>query len=178
MEISQGLSRQINIRKIEERDNRALASIIRSTLEEFGANKPGTVYFDNTTDALYQLFENTPGAVYYVAEYNNELVGGGGIFPSPGLPEGTCELVKMYLLKKVRGIGLGRMLIQRSLDFAKAYGYTQVYLETMPELKLALKAYEKLGFTYIDSALGNTGHFGCDLFMTMDLNNHQPSTVK
>jgi putative acetyltransferase len=42
----------------------------------------------------------------------------------------------------------------------------------MPELKLALKAYEKLGFKYIDSALGNTGHFGCDLFMTLDLNKH------
>jgi putative acetyltransferase len=175
MEIVKGLPKQINIRKIEERDNREIASIIRSTLKEFGANKPGTVYFDDTTDALYQVFEETPGSVYYVAEYNNELVGGGGIFPSPGLPEGTCELVKMYLLKKVRGLGLGRMLIQRSLDFAKAYGYKQVYLETMPELKLALKAYEKLGFTYIDSALGNTGHFGCDLFMTLDLDKPEAS---
>jgi putative acetyltransferase len=170
MEFSQAMPQGINIRKIEESDNKVLASIIRSTLEEFGANKPGTVYYDDTTDALYQLFEKTPGSVYYVAEYNNELVGGGGIFPSAGLPEGTCELVKMYLLKKVRGMGLGRLLIQKSLDFAKANGYTRVYLETMPELKLALKAYEKLGFTYIDSALGNTGHFGCDLFMTFDLN--------
>jgi putative acetyltransferase len=175
MEFSKGLPKEINIRKIEERDNWEIASIIRSTLKEFGANKPGTVYFDDTTDALYQVFEETPGSIYYVAEYNNELVGGGGIFPSPGLPEGTCELVKMYLLKKVRGLGLGRMLIQRSLDFAKSYGYKQVYLETMPELKLALKAYEKMGFTYIDSALGNTGHFGCDLFMTLDLDNPEAS---
>jgi len=170
MEFSQAMHQVINIRKIEERDNKAIATIIRSTLEEFGANKPGTVYFDDTTDALNQLFAKTPGSVYYVAEYNNELVGGGGIFPSDGLPGGTCELVKMYLLKKVRGMGLGRLLIQKSLDFAKANGYTTVYLETMPELKLALKAYEKLGFNYIDSALGNTGHFGCDLFMTFDLN--------
>jgi putative acetyltransferase len=169
MEFSQALHQGINIRKIEISDNKVIASIIRSTLKEFGANKPGTVYYDATTDALYQLFEKTPGSVYYVAEYKNELVGGGGIFPSAGLPEGTCELVKMYLLKKVRGMGLGRLLIQKSLDFAKANGYRTVYLETMPELKLALKAYEKLGFKYIDSALGNTGHFGCDLFMTFDL---------
>jgi putative acetyltransferase len=172
MEFSQAAPPGINIRKIEERDNKELASIIRTTLEEFGANKPGTVYFDETTDALFQLFDKTQGSVYYVAEYNNELVGGGGIFPSAGLPEGTCELVKMYLLKKVRGMGLGRMLIQKSIDFAKANGYSKVYLETMPELKLALKAYEKLGFKYIDSALGNTGHFGCDLFMTLDLDAH------
>jgi putative acetyltransferase len=173
MEFSQAAPQGIKIRKIEERDNKELATIIRSTLAEFGANKPGTVYFDDTTDALYQLFDKTPGSVYYVAEYKNELVGGGGIFPSPGLPEGTCELVKMYLLKKVRGMGLGRLLIQKSLDFAKANGYTTVYLETMPELKLALKAYEKLGFQYTDAALGNTGHFGCDLFMTLNLDTHR-----
>lgn len=171
MDFQNGLPQKIKIRKIEKRDNKTIASIIRSTLEEFGANKPGTVYYDNTTDSLFELFEHTPGSVYYVAEYNNEVVGGGGIFPSSGLPDGTCELVKMYLLKKVRGMGLGRLLIQKSIDFAKDYGYTTVYLETMPELKLALKAYEKMGFQYTDKALGNTGHFGCDLFMTLALEN-------
>lgn len=153
------------IRTIEEKDNPALARIIRTTLKEFGANHPGTVYYDDTTDALYQLFSQTPGSIYYVAEYNNELVGGGGIFPSPGLPNDTCELVKMYLLKKVRGIGLGKLLIQKALDFAKEAGYKNVYLETMPELKQALKAYEKFGFEYINHPMGNTGHFGCDLWM-------------
>jgi putative acetyltransferase len=159
------------IRTIEEKDNAAIARIIRTTLEEFGANHPGTVYYDNTTDDLYQLFSQTPGSVYYVAEYNNELVGGGGIFPSPGLPNDTCELVKMYLLKSARGIGLGKLLIQKALDFAKEAGYKNVYLETMPELKDALKAYAKFGFEYIDKPMGNTGHFGCDLYLTLALSN-------
>jgi putative acetyltransferase len=157
------------IRTIEEKDNAAIAHIIRTTLEEFGANHPGTVYFDDTTDALFQLFSQTTGSVYYVAEYQNELVGGGGIFPSPGLPDGTCELVKMYLLKKVRGLGLGKLLIQKALDFAKGAGYKNVYLETMPELKQALNTYAKLGFEYIDHPMGNTGHFGCDLWMLRPL---------
>ncbi|MGZ3837529.1 MAG: GNAT family N-acetyltransferase [Flavisolibacter sp.] len=157
------------IRKIAEKDNPALARIIRSTLEEFGANRPGTVYFDQTTDALYQLFSASPGSVYYVAERYQELVGGGGIFPSPGLPQGTCELVKMYLLPQARGKGLGRRLIQQSLDFAREAGYQNVYLESMPELKDALKAYEKFGFRYLDHPLGNTGHFGCGLWMLLPL---------
>ncbi|HYK54929.1 MAG TPA: GNAT family N-acetyltransferase, partial [Flavisolibacter sp.] len=83
----------------------------------------------------------------------------------PGLPDDTCELVKMYLLKKVRGLGLGKLLIQKALDFATQAAYKNVYLETMPELKQALKAYEKFGFEYIDHPMGNTGHFGCDLWM-------------
>src|SRR3954468_9062650 len=124
--------KEIQIRTIKEKDNAPLAHVIRSTLKEFGANHPGTVYYDEATDFLFQSFQ-TPRSVYYVALLNGELVGGGGIFPSPGLPENTCELVKMYLLPHVRGIGLGKLLIQKCLQFARENNYENVYLETMPE---------------------------------------------
>jgi len=155
----------LTIRKIEEKDNTVIANVIRRTLEEFGANHPGTVYYDASTDALFQLFQHTPHSVYFIAEKDGEVVGGGGIFPTEGLPEGTCELVKMYLLAKVRGIGLGRKLISQCILTAKEMGYKNIYLETMPELKLALKTYEKFGFEYINQPMGNSGHFGCDLWM-------------
>ncbi|WP_121354357.1 GNAT family N-acetyltransferase [Flavisolibacter nicotianae] len=157
------------LRTIRKDDNAALAAIIRKTLEEFGANRPGTVYYDPTTDALFELFQSTPGSVYYVAERNGELLGGGGIFPSPGLPADTCELVKMYLLPQARGIGLGKKIIHACIDFAKDSGYKNIYIESMPELKQALKTYEKFGFHYLDKPLGETGHFGCDLWMLKPL---------
>jgi putative acetyltransferase len=87
----------ITIRPIQPADNAAMANIIRRTLEEFGANRPGTVYFDETTDHLFELFEATPASAYFVAEKEGVILGGAGIFPTDGLPEGTCELVKMYL---------------------------------------------------------------------------------
>jgi putative acetyltransferase len=160
---------EITIRTIEEKDNAAIANVIRRTLEEFGANHPGTVYYDDATDALYSVFQNTNRSIYFIAERNDEVVGGGGIFPSAGLPEDTCELVKMYLLPHVRGIGLGKKLIQQCIDFAKQAGYQNIYLETMPELKQALKTYEKFGFEYINHSMGNTGHFGCELWMLKQL---------
>lgn len=159
---------QIEIRPITAPDNKALAEIIRTTLEEFGAAKPGTVYFDPTTDALFELFQQ-PHSRYFVATHENTVVGGGGIYPTEGLPNSTCELVKMYLIQEVRGIGLGRILIQKSLDAAKEEGFTKVYLETMPELKDALKAYERLGFKYLNEPLGASGHFGCGLWMLKEL---------
>ena len=82
----------IQIRTIQPQDNEAIARIIRNTLKEFGANKPGTVYYDATTDALFELFQ-TPGSVYYIAEQNSNMLGGGGIYPSKRLPYKTCELV-------------------------------------------------------------------------------------
>ena len=158
----------IKIRQIQPADNEALARIIRATLTEFGAARPGTVYYDPTTDALYQLFQKER-SVYFVAERSGSIVGGGGIYPSDGLPKDTCELVKMYLLPEARGIGLGKLLIQKCLDFANEAGYAKVYLETMPELKQALATYARFGFEYLTQPMGNTGHHGCELWMIKEL---------
>lgn len=162
------ITNAIRIRTIQPADNTALASIIRQSLTEFGANKPGTVFYDRTTDALYELF-HAPGSIYYIAEENGRLLGGAGIFPSSGLPEGVCELVKMYLHTDARGKGLGRLLIDKCLDTARDMGYRQVYLETMPELRKAVSVYEKFGFRYLSGPMGNTGHFGCDVWMIKEL---------
>lgn len=158
----------ITIREIKPTDNAVLAQIIRQTLLEFNAAKPGTVYFDETTDDLYSVFQ-VPKAVYFVAEADDKLLGGGGIYPTAGLPVDTCELVKMYLLPEARGIGLGKLLIQKSLESAKQLGFLNVYLETMPELKNALQTYEKMGFYYLNGPVGNSGHFGCELWMLKEL---------
>lgn len=154
----------VNIRVIQPGDNAALAHIVRTTLAEFGANHPGTVYYDPTTDALFELFQ-TKGAGYFVACIDNKIVGGAGIYPTGGLPADTCELVKMYLVPEARGIGLGKTLIEKCLSLANDQGFRRVYLETMPELKQALKVYEKFGFTYLKGPMGNSGHTGCSLWM-------------
>ena len=158
----------IFIRNIQPADNPFLSKIVKNTLAEFGANRPGTVYYDPTTDALYELFQEKRAA-YFVAELNGIIVGGGGIYPTDGLPSDTCELVKMYLLPQARGTGLGRILIEKSLAFAKKTGYKQVYLETMPELKQALNIYAKFGFQYLKGPMGNSGHTGCSLWMLKSL---------
>ena len=155
---------EVVIRQIKEEDNPVIASVIRASLAEFGANKPGTVFFDETTDHLYELFQQ-PGTLYLIAEVEDSILGGAGIYPSPGLPDRTCELVKMYLRTQARGKGLGKLLIDKCLQFAKSFGYDQVYIETMPELKKAVSVYEKFGFEYLNGPLGNTGHFGCDIWM-------------
>lgn len=158
----------LSIRNIQPSDNPIIARIVKDTLAEFDANHPDTVYYDPTTDTLYQVFQKE-GAIYFVAELDGEIVGGGGIYPTDGLPADTCELVKMYLLPQGRGIGLGKTLIEKSLAFAKEAGYKKVYLESMPELKQALKVYAKFGFEYLKGPMGNSGHTGCSLWMLRSL---------
>jgi putative acetyltransferase len=156
------------IRTIQPTDNPEIASVVRNTLAEFGLDKPGTVYFDKTTDHLFELFQKR-GSIYYVALLNDRIIGGAGIYPSDGLPELTCELVKMYLIPEARGTGSGKNLLNLCLEFARKYGYRQVYIETMPELSKAITMYSKFGFRHLKGPLGRTGHFGCDVWMIKEI---------
>jgi putative acetyltransferase len=156
------------IRTIKEGDNNALATIIRDGLAEFKANKPGTVYYDDRTDHLFEEFK-VAGSMYYVAEDDGGIIGGGGIYPTADLPDGTCELVKLYLSPKARGKGIGKLLMEKCIAAAKDLGYKKMYLETMPELTIAIPMYERFGFTYLPAAMGSSGHTGCDVWMIKDL---------
>ena len=158
----------ITIRKIEEKDNGELAELIRTVFREFKIDRPGTVYFDHTTDNLFKLFRK-PGSEYWIAEENGVIIGGCGVYPTHGLPEGCAELVKLYLIASKRGKGIGRMLMGKSFESAKKFEYKQVYLESLPELGKAISLYEKAGFKFIPGPLGNSGHFGCTIWMIKDL---------
>lgn len=149
---------------LTSQDNAAIATIIRDTLMEFGAARPGTVYYDESTDRLSEVFAKA-GSCYYIAESDGVILGGAGIYPTDGLDSHTCELVKMYLLPQARRQGLGKTLIEHCMEFALSHSYTKIYLETMPELSRAISLYEKMGFTPLGAPLGSTGHFGCGIWM-------------
>ncbi|WP_292010822.1 GNAT family N-acetyltransferase [Chryseobacterium sp.] len=158
----------MNIKLIAPEDNVEMAAILRNSLAEFGLNIPGTAYFDESTDHLYESFQGKKAA-YFIAEENGKVLGGAGIYPTDGLPEDTVELVKMYMSASSRGKGIGKKLMLQCIDFAKSCGYKNIYLETMPELKAAVSAYEKLGFKMLDGPLGNTGHYSCTIWMLNEL---------
>jgi putative acetyltransferase len=158
----------VTYRNIEKKDNKKLADLIRTVFREFRIDRPGTVYFDPTTDNLFELFL-TNGSVYWIAEENNMMAGGCGIYPTPGLPEGCAELVKFYLLPQFRSKGIGMALMDKCFESAIKLGYKQLYLESLPELSRAVSMYIKSGFRHIPHSLGNSGHFGCDIWMVKDL---------
>lgn len=155
-------------RHIEKKDNKEIADLIRSVFRELKIDRPGTVYFDPTTDDLFTLFK-TRGSEYWIAEGDGKIIGGCGVFPTPGLPEGCAELVKLYLLSSYRGKGIGRMLMEKTFESAIKLGFRQLYLESLPELGRAISLYERAGFKMIRAPLGNSGHFGCNIWMLKDL---------
>ncbi|WP_340609099.1 GNAT family N-acetyltransferase [Xenorhabdus bharatensis] len=153
------------IRPITQQDNPNIATIIREVSAEHGltADK-GFAVADPILDTLYEVYSQ-PRSAYWVVEMAGKVVGGGGVAPLSGGDSDTCELQKMYLSSVLRGKGVARQIVKQSLEFGVEQGFTRCYLETTENLKAAIALYEKLGFSYLDAPLGNTGHSDCEVRM-------------
>ena len=152
------------LRPLTQADNEQVADVIREVSAEHGltADK-GYGVSDPTLDDMYSVYSQE-NAMYWVIEYQGEVVGGGGFAPLAGRPD-VCELQKMYFLKQTRGQGLAKRIVALSLKLSKQLGYQQMYLETTECLGAAIKLYEALGFEHLESAWGETGHDACEVAM-------------
>jgi len=156
------------IREIQQKDNAALAKIVRSVILEMGAPTIGTAYEDNATDQLFETYQKEK-AIYFVLEHNQKVVGGAGIAQLDNFDGNVCELQKMYFLPEARGRGLGSKMIIVCLEKAKEFGFESCYLETLPYMRDAVKLYKKNGFRNLDKPVGNTCHYSCDVWMIKNL---------
>src|SRR5688572_18074877 len=150
----------VTLRPIRTADDPAVAAIIRQGMTEMGAIGPGFAIHDPEVDFMTRAYAG-PRAGYHVVERGGRIIGGGGFAPLAGGPDDTCELRKMYFLPEARGSGTGRRLLALLLDEARAAGFRTCYLETLETMTAARALYESFGFAR-SSALGVTGHFGCD----------------
>ena len=158
----------IVIRKIEPNDNAQLEQVIRACFHEFKIPLEGTAYSDKETPKMFESYQNS-NDIYFVIDSDGEILGGGGVKPLKDFEADVCEIQKMYFSPKVRGKGYGKLLFEKSMEAAKNLGYKQCYLESAPQLKAAIHIYESYGFKHLQSALGNTGHFSCGVWMIKDL---------
>ena len=156
------------IREVLEKDNTALAAVIRRVLVDIGVPKVGTAYADPELDYMHKTYLKEKAA-YFVLKEKGIIIGGAGIAPLEGGEPTVCELQKMYFLEEARGKGLGEKMIDHCLDFARKAGFELCYIETLPYMKAAQKLYIKKGFEYIDGPMGTTGHTSCNVWLTKRL---------
>ena len=157
-----------SIRKIKKEDNIAVAALIRAVFDELNIPKVGTAYEDPYLDLMFEEY-NKPKSVYYVVEKEGRILGSAGVAQLENEAQTICELQKMYFLPETRGLGIGSQMMAKCLQSAKDFGFEKCYLETMPFMLDAQKLYKKVGFEYISSPMGSTGHTSCPVWMLKEL---------
>lgn len=154
------------LRPIQPQDNVSLAHIIRQVSQEFGlAAASGFAVADPSVDSLYDVYQH-PDAQYWVIENaTGQIFGGGGIAPLIGDPT-LLEIQKMYFLPEIRGFGFAKKILEQCFSFTQQQHRQGCYLETTAQLSQAVQLYEKMGFQYLASPRGKTGHsHACEIRM-------------
>jgi len=91
-----------------------------------------------------------PGGALLLAWCGGQLAGCGALRPLPEVDEpNACEMKRLYVRKAFRGFGLGRLLVENTLDAARQAGYACVLLDTLDDMEAARALYEELGFEEI-----------------------------
>ncbi len=155
------------IQEIKPEHDIKVCEIIKKVGEEYGAIGEGFGPSDSEVVAMSQHYKDERSSLYLVATIEN-IVGGSGV---AAFNESVkfCELRKLFLLPKSRGLGLGQKLTDKCLEYAKNKGYKKCYLDTLTNMKSAIALYEKLGFIHLDQPLEGTIHNSCDVWMLKEL---------
>jgi putative acetyltransferase len=158
----------IVIREIQRQDNEQIGAVIRQVFISDDYPKTGTAFADSQLDFMFEAYDKSR-STYFVVEENGKIIGGAGVSQLENSVENICELQKMYFLNEARGKGLGLQMIEKCLATAIEFGYEKCYLETLPEMLVAQSLYKKVGFEYLCTPLGNTGHTNCPVWMIKQL---------
>ena len=86
-----------------------------------------------------------PGGQIFVALENGSVIGTCAVVPHG---PGEFELVKLAVAPSAQRRGIGKQLIEASLEFARHQGAQHVSLLSSSRLPAALKLYERAGFKY------------------------------
>lgn len=82
----------------------------------------------------------------FLAERGDALVACAAMIERAG-PEGVRGQLRWVLADpSVRGLGVGRKLVEMAVDYARAEGWPEAFLETTSGLDASMGIYRKLGF--------------------------------
>ncbi|MEA2190232.1 MAG: hypothetical protein QOI73_353 [Solirubrobacteraceae bacterium] len=93
-----------------------------------------------------------PGGTFVVGYEDDVAVCCGGI---KRLPDGACEIKKMYVAEAARGRGVARELLVELERRARELGYAIARLDTGPRQPRARRMYERAGYRAIENFNGN-----------------------
>ena len=140
---------EIDLRLIQAADELGPVVLLAGEFEEWARARVLADYgidfeFKSEQDLFLDLDGSLEsGARLYVAEISGEPVGIGGLRP---LTAQEAEIKRMYVRPSFRGLGVGRAILQRLIDDARALGYRTIRLDSARFMHEAHTLYRSFGF--------------------------------
>ena len=107
------------------------------------------------------------GGQIFLADRDGQTV---GCVALASMGEGGYEVAKMAVAEERRGRGVGRQLLQASLEWATGQAARRLYLETNARLTPAVHLYESFGFRHLPPERRPISPYArADVFMEMVL---------
>lgn len=113
-------------------------------------------------DLCFQSFEEElrtlpgkyaePKGRLYLALCDGEAAGCIALRPNG---ETACEMKRLFVREKYRGLGIGELLAKQLISDAKEIGYQTMRLDTLESLTSAVALYRKHGFEETDAYYDN-----------------------
>ena len=130
--------------------------------------------FDQEMASLPGAYAEPQGRLFF-AEVGGRPAGCVGVRPLPD-SDGVCEMKRLYVVPEERGHGVGAALALAAIKAAKEIGYRKLIIDTLPNMRMAVKLYRELGFTeapnYYDTPIEGT------MFLALDLENWSEEEIR
>lgn len=134
------------IRPATNADSAEIRAVLVTVLREYGLS-PDPCGVDADLDDIERNYFARGGwfRVVEVPERDSggRVAGCAGLYP---LNSEDVEIRKMYLLPELRGLGIGRRLLEDAIEDARRLGYRRLRLETASALREAIALYRSAGF--------------------------------
>lgn len=105
--------------------------------------------FEEELDALPGDYVQ-PRGILLTAHVDGSLAGCCAMRPLDNVDyPNACEMKRLYVRPSFRGLGLGRLLAEATLDAARQAGYACVLLDTLSDMESARALYTDMGFEEI-----------------------------
>lgn len=121
-------------------------------LREYAAQLDVDLCFQDFETELAQLPSHygSPRGAMLVARVDGALAGCCALRPLDNSDyANACEMKRLYVRPRYRGLGLGRILAEATLDSARQRAYDCVLLDTLSDMETARALYQDLGFVEI-----------------------------
>ncbi|MGH8280472.1 MAG: GNAT family N-acetyltransferase [Gammaproteobacteria bacterium] len=154
---------RLTLRAGTHEDIAALHGLIGGIRKSYGLSLPRTARDDDLLD-VERWYGSRRGMFAVLEDRSGVLVGCCGAYA--GETPKTCVLRRLYVAYKMRHRGLGQLLMEHALDWARAQGFESVDLSVDQVFREGIRMYEKYGFVR-HVHVGEHGAAACDLHFSL-----------